>query len=239
MSVNDVAKKNGLDFLLYSYFGITIDDSAEKMIVAVINRAYRDAASHVLSVKDEYKDELKQDASTNIFDAITEEMQTLSFQKEEFDEFHRRLCDDLVQIYEDKNQHENIYKEDEGGNYRVFTYGIAQKWVNMTFKYMYLLNILFEENKSHEFIKKYGVMINDKANEFHIPIDSYMFKAIKKHLEIDFKRYNLPDAWSKIDNYDNYLKYQKQIRKEVRKSGIKKPIDWEFPAWIAQSKAEK
>ena len=48
-------KKNALNFLLYSYFGVTSDSDENELLRAAANRAYQDAASRVLSVcnKDE------------------------------------------------------------------------------------------------------------------------------------------------------------------------------------------
>ena len=40
--------ENALNFLLFSYFGITLRSSAEDIINAAISRAYRDSSSHVL-----------------------------------------------------------------------------------------------------------------------------------------------------------------------------------------------
>ena len=58
-------------FLLWSYFGLSTEevyqndekkDGHERLVEAAILRAYRDASSHVLSVKEEYKEDLKKDA---------------------------------------------------------------------------------------------------------------------------------------------------------------------------------
>ena len=48
-------KENAINFLLFGYFGITLENSKDDIISAAINRAYRDAASHVLSLKDDSK----------------------------------------------------------------------------------------------------------------------------------------------------------------------------------------
>ena len=59
--------KNAINFLLYSYFGITLDSSADEVLCAAIDRAYRDASSHVLSIKDEdTKLKKKDDAAIEI-----------------------------------------------------------------------------------------------------------------------------------------------------------------------------
>ena len=48
-------KKNALNFLLYSYFGVTSDSDENELLRAAASRAYQDAASRVLvlSVSDD------------------------------------------------------------------------------------------------------------------------------------------------------------------------------------------
>lgn len=73
-------------------------------------------------------------------------------------------------------------------------FGQAQKWINMTLKYW----ILFGDKR------KTGIEKN--AKYFHIPIDSYVQKGM-----FDEK---YPSAWSKIDDYETYMNYQRQHRKK-------------------------
>jgi hypothetical protein len=68
------------------------------------------------------------------------------------------------------------------------TYGQAQKWINMTLKYWLLLG----DTRIN------GIELN--AKYFHIPIDSYVQKGMFEEKS--------PKPWSKISNYDDYLKYQ-------------------------------
>jgi hypothetical protein len=67
-------------------------------------------------------------------------------------------------------------------------FGQAQKWINMTLKYWLLLG-----DKRINGIEK-------NAQYFHIPIDSYVQKGMFEE--------KYPKAWSKIDNYETYMKYQ-------------------------------
>lgn len=68
------------------------------------------------------------------------------------------------------------------------TFGQAQKWINMTLKYSLLLG-----DKRINGIEK-------NAKFFHIPIDSYVQKGMFGE--------KLPKAWSKINSYETYMKYQ-------------------------------
>lgn len=68
------------------------------------------------------------------------------------------------------------------------TYGQAQKWINMTLKYWLLLGSNRIPN------------IEKNSKYFHIPIDSYVQRGMFEE--------KYPKAWGKIDNYDDYFKYQ-------------------------------
>lgn len=52
-------KENAIDFLLYSYFAVTTDSEDEKLLYAAADRAYRDAASRVLSISTAYEGKKK------------------------------------------------------------------------------------------------------------------------------------------------------------------------------------
>ncbi len=139
----------GTIFLLWSYFGISVEELGkneeaiqEKLIEAAILRAYRDASSHVLSVKPDYKDDLKKQGIaeikkfvSNLYDTIDTWHAKTDRTKEEkrslYDELHRGVCKQLVNIYTDESHYATP-------KYR-FSYGIAQKWVNMSTKYIYIL----------------------------------------------------------------------------------------------------
>ena len=80
---------------------------------------------------------------------------------------------------------------------------------------------------------------------FHIPLDSYIIRYIKR--EPKQKRMNdFPESnglnnmysivglsgseWSKINDYKEYLEYQKTIRKDLSKSKML-PLQWELEHW--------
>lgn len=87
---------------------------------------------------------------------------------------------------------------------KVLTYGQAQKWINMTLKNLSMLNHKMVE-QTYEF--------------YHIPIDNYILDATK---------YELGCAWSKLNNYEKYLEFQKWFRSNYE--GI--PLDVEFKMWL-------
>lgn len=91
------------------------------------------------------------------------------------------------------------------------TYGQAQKWVNMFLKYYYIL-----EAKD----------IESKIEFFHVPIDSIIINLVKSKFSIS----GFPVAWSKLDDYDAYIKYQNDLRTKIIEEN-NFPLKWEFENW--------
>ena len=227
-------KKNAIDFLLYSYFGVTTDSDWEKCVEAAIMKAYNDAtmqgAYNALIPKgndDLHKksDKAKKEAATLIKTQIKELFTTYSGS---FCNWHSTLCGEI------KNRYSDVKSENT-----LFTYGNAQKWVNMTIKYICILDLL---NDYHYYRDNIGKHIKD----FHVPIDSYIIDAVKAEPRDD-KRYgeyvlgltSNVTSWSKWDRPDEYKSYQKNIRKEVQQKFVKSPIEWESKAWIEQAEKRK
>ncbi len=204
-----------MDFLIFSCLGITPGDGIDDIMNAAINRAYRDAASHVLKIDDKRKI-AKEKAVRNIKEAIN----TLSGTAD-YDKWHEKLCKELKKTYENE-----------------MSDGIAQKWVNMTMKYLYILN---DVTGNFAFIK------SAKA-KLHVPIDRYIIRAILKNEpeclplnEKAFKNGRLGkitfekiEAWSHW-KYEEYFKVQECLREIAKKEGVS-PMDWEGSAWISEAK---
>lgn len=240
-----------LNFFLYECLGITMGSAKDDILNAIIKTAYQDATRRVLSITNADIKALKKDAAMEL---IKESLDDLIGNDElDFDDWHRDLCKKLCDCYKDCPFNPG----------RSFTMGIAQKLVNMTLKYIYLLCCLYEDGfegdfEDSEFAEAFLDVCFTHSKKFHIPLDSYMLKAIAASpdqplrkdgnegdicgLGIDGKAYHI-NAWSKIDNYDDYIQYQLA----VRESKIFKnkrflsygPIDWEISAWIQQSMNEK
>lgn len=107
-----------------------------------------------------------------------------------------------------------------------FTYGQAQKWLNMTLKYLWLLDML--PNGLSE-------------AELHVPVDSFILEALKETQQFNTEGnritgsgesyYYNGKAWSAISDPQDYKKLQDGIRDIAKKQGIS-PIQWEGPAWM-------
>lgn len=118
--------------------------------------------------------------------------------QESFDNLHNEICNKLIRTY----NAEGI----------AFHYGQAQKWINMTMKY---LHVIKPENLSLEGSFPY----------LHVPIDQIILKCAEAELNVPVRNF----TWSTYD-YDGYIQIQKAIREKL-KSRKTFPLEWEFEAW--------
>ena len=158
----------------------------------------------------------------------------LEISQERYDCLHRRICDEL----------KGLYPEKATSVERKFTYGIAQKWVNMTMKYIYVLqNLLQAVEPEHPFCKTFGRQIASLASVLHAPIDSYVLAEERKDGIIDQREIrNSIQAWSKLDCYDTYIRFQKALCQGLQRMHRENPdrfplnlIDWESSARIERA----
>ena len=94
------------------------------------------------------------------------------------------------------------------GQHKMY-YGQAQKWINMALKYLFVLD---RELTSRNY------------RYFHIPIDNIVLKKLASMNEPPV----LTTAWSRLDSYEEYLKFQARYRSAF--AGI--PMDNEFTLWM-------
>lgn len=200
-----------LEFLKFSYFG-----NLKNPIEAASNRAYRDMCRTLKF------DVLPKDTKATIISDLKEAVNVIFKEEipiineggitspEKFDSWHCKVCENIKLLYNEKGIE--------------FTCGQAQKWVNMTIKYLYIL-------KDYNF---------DSVFEYlHIPVDKYILEIANKKLGIDAPT----NAWSRWDNYKEYKDYQKAIRKKLKEKTREKsdidtpPLLWEFKNWLEVAKA--
>lgn len=193
-----------LKFLKFSYFG-----DLTNLIEAAVNRAYRDMC-RTLNLKDisEAISKLKEEVKVIFENENKKHILNNIKNQDDFDTWHRGLCDKIIK----KSKKIEKYKITKESNKKKIqlTYGQVQKWVNMIMKYLYILEV---EGYTFDSVFEY----------LHIPIDKYILKGVEDDLEI--KR--PVDAWSRWDNYDEYLKYQNDIREKICTT----PLRWEFENW--------
>lgn len=229
-----------MDFLIYSYFKIIpkviYGDSREPdystyRIEKAIIKAYEDAtnegAYNTLFKKTIEAGKLKQlksaseRARNDSAKFLFLQIQKLSALASNYKEWHKNTCEGLYKKYSKVCLNENE---------PFFTYGNAQKWVNMTMKYLWLLGLL--DNTVD-------------CERLHIPIDSFIIDAMWSDQNVNLplrpengdrsKTYAKPSdhvlGWSQWDD----------IMYGAFRSGLpeKYSLCWENDAWIEQAEKRK
>lgn len=242
--------KNALDFMLFSYFKATFDVGC--LFEGAVRAAYNDATMRNALVlknsenKDEnYKKAYKKSekerkaihfiVKEKIIKITMEAVDNLSKNTDDFTEWHKNICNKLVNGDKEyigfDNSYDNLSKQHNEEFYELdkdhpqyFTIGNAQKLINMTLKNLYIITTvssLCEVNKqAQKWCDKFSWIYDINLD---IPIDSYILNYT------DIKKV----TWSKISDYKDYKENQETIRKNL------KTIDDECPAWIKEADNEK
>ncbi|MDD6483619.1 MAG: hypothetical protein PUF72_03470 [Clostridiales bacterium] len=217
------------EFLMYSYFGFSYGDIGKRdkydiIIKKCTHVAYRDLARTV-----KFSQSAKQLNATekkNLIESVEDYIAGEVSKKDinaDFDKWH---CDSCEGIINKMNSGDTLSPNS-------FTYGQAQKWLNMTIKYMWLLGLLGESFK-------------DCENKLHVPADSVIIEAVWENKEVYLplkpnakreKSYNSDKVipWSKWD-FESYKKFQSSLREYVSKKDPPEiPLEWEAKAWITHA----
>ena len=167
----------------------------EDIVELAISKAYKDLMRTIRGfASNKNNSVIKINAKNSIKTYVINIVSYNSMNQDLFDKLHREQCYKLIEIFDDQE----------------FTVGQAQKWINMTFKNLHLL--------------EYSDI--DKIYEFcHIPVDSYIL-CITKYDKLN-------KCWSKLNDYDEYLIYQEWFRNEYSNDV---PLDKEFHLWLEESR---
>lgn len=250
-------KKEMWDFVLWNMFGISSEDMAcsDPQRQRAIAKKCADTAFLDLRRTLRYNDQgskpdrkaFRDKINGIIADALSELLDKT--EQGDFDEIHNEICEEIIEA----TKNSSAIKSEE------FHYGHAQKWLNMTLKYMYLLG-LWEE----EFERVIPWM--------HVPVDSYILKAAafsesklmesseccielkcclrltKAVPEIDkdesgqtrYSSYGWKSkSWSRW-NREEYCHFQSELRKAISEKGTWDcPFFWEEDAWIEQAQLDQ
>ena len=233
-------KETAINFMIYNLIGIDPEtcNEMEEIIEQAIQRAYRDAASRVLSIKDDTKDEIKREAAQKLKSRIVS-IDSKKESTESFDSWHRETCEILYDFF-NNDEKDGIYKDNDN---RHFTCGIAQKWVNMTMKYLALIYEAFigydyPGKGLKEYVEWYKDNLYAFEAAFHIPIDSYVIKGLKACHKNDEKITQiLSVTWSKWNDYEKYKKVQDAFRNDLKENEM--PLDKENKIWIEIAEKDK
>lgn len=217
-----------LEFLKYAYFNITKGDSMNDILSKCANKAYMDLCRTIKfktddgSIKAECKTKIC-DMLVNNYDVLMNAVNSIDDKQTVFDKEHNQICEEIIKTYSEISE---------------FTYGQAQKWLNMMLKYVLLI-------EGDSVLKSY----------LHIPIDSYIMQAVgsdnpklKQCLKLEcipqkngtVGKYseNTSKPWSKW-NYEEYIAFQNSIRTAIAESDYNSPIEWENQAWIEVAEYRK
>ena len=175
------------------FYKLIIYGNIDKPLLSCINLAYRDVCRTITGFSKYLNHDSVYKNAVDILNLNIEKLLKLNISSQiMFDEWHKNLCDDLILCFEKQP----------------FSYGQAQKWINMTLKYVSMM-----EHKKVVNIYEF----------FHVPIDNYIIIATD---------YKFDKAWSRINNYDCYNIFQKWFRDNYK--GI--PLDVEFKMWLTANK---
>lgn len=189
-------KTDNENFLIRLYFGPEKD-----YLGSCIKRAYLDFSRTIHGIGNIADDGICHKDATemmrDLFAALSDSKATPDQQR--FDQWHRDACDRLKDLYA---RH----------GYNEFHFGQAQKWLNMTLKYIYVMGN--DRLPRYEGFYEFG----------HVPLDNIIIDS--------FKKYNPPPLklpWSRLNDYEEYLRYQIWIRDKFPESS---PLAVEFHLWL-------
>ncbi len=205
-------KKHANYFILPSYtFGKACDN------------AYADMARHVLHIVEKpFGDKsVRETAKEEAKNFLKVQLRVVRFKSQnDFDKWHTGTCRELIKIYK-RNE---CFDENEQPS---FTYGHAQKWLNMLFKYLYV----------YEYSDEFKDFFKDKAELtklLHVPIDAKILE--EAHKTFGLKKPNC--GWSQMDE-NTYRDYQQELRNKITKNldppcgkeDGKIPFYWKLMLW--------
>lgn len=278
--------KNAINFLLYSYFNLTLEDGTDTILETSINKAYRDATQQgaynavltkhctekedgkkcpgnkctkkenegCIKKKSEYARKTGTEEIKNAIASLLE-MDEESFSKVDFDKWHETICNTLLKTcYKEVNEVDSEEK--------IFEYGNAQKWINMTLKYICILYKIFHEyrGKNCEFCRTYRKMLKHNERYFHVPVDRYIIESVWNNTEValppsgkikdedilkkargkEYSDYNSEkmEPWGRWEK-ESYKRFQKSLQDAYFLKEDEKPLDWENKSWIEIAKKKR
>lgn len=198
MCWNQLTEEDVKTFLLIAYFGDFRDDP----IYVAANNAYLDLCRTIKfktipSITEEKKAELRRWSVDKIRSSVIELSEIADLDCEKFDNWHKILCNALKKHYNDNGVQ--------------FHYGQAQKWVNMTMKYLSVI----DRNATAPYFAY-----------LHVPVDSIVIDLASEELGLVRPQ----SRWSRMAS-DEYIEYQKALCNAIREHNNLAPMLWEFRCW--------
>ena len=221
---------DAIDFLLFSYFSISSTDDIDQIVDSAIEKAYLDAVQQgafntMLNKNNRDQARTAHNNCTKLIKKRVAEVLRFEINAEQYDSWHNMLCKDLLSQYKDVG-------------IGFFEYGNAQKWVNMTMKYLFIIETVLETGSLSAIIQLSDVL--------HVPVDSYIIQNVWEDTDIvlpiiktlkDGSRGTYSSG--KITSWSKWKENEYIDFKESMKHKEPLPFAWEGPAWIAQAKKIK
>lgn len=214
VTVTDMDQKLRHTSLVTFYFGtrVALDPTSSEAIENVSHRAYRDLSRTLHGIGSHPdKKVLLDDTHASLYQFITD-LKNLTTQ-EEFNALHDSWCNKRIEFFK-KHPHPDRKTF-------ALTYGQAQKWINMTLKYLAVID--------HPAIAPIYTFL-------HIPIDSIIYEEAKHSVTgIGVPRSPGNVSWSRLDQ-NQYQDYQQQLHDRITSADPSvAPLDWEAQAWVTRS----
>lgn len=202
--------------LIAFYFGPNVAQEvppkSKKAIEAVSHRAYRDLCRTLTHIGTHpKKNKLLDETHSSLYGVVTQLETDPVRDQQDFDDRHERWCLDRISFFKEHPHGDKNKKVD-------FTYGHAQKWINMTLKYLAVLQ---------------HPAVLEVYSYLHVPVDSIVYEeAEDPTLGIAVPRPPGGKKWSKLSG-EQYRTYQEQLRGAIADQGeCVAPLDWEAKAWV-------
>lgn len=143
----------------------------------------------------------RQECESILIDALLKVYSKKTITEQQFIDWETTLARNIREIY-----HKNEIK--------LYTYGNAQKWINIAIKYLFSSDHIDYAHKLFEVC--------------YLPIDRII--QDKAYKELGVKK--LPVAWSKCDNLQEILDYEENIKNAIKqKTSYTSRLWWECNAW--------
>lgn len=192
------------DFLFQTYFGGNGDE-----LDRFISRAYRDlnrTFSGIGKLDNELKSRILNGAKVELKKQVAALCVDKTITLDRFNAWHDSTCKALKDYYA-----KSLLTVSSAS----FTYGQAQKWVNMTMKYCWVCG-----GKELDELQPWFPMA-------HVPVDEVILIAAKEEKVVTGR----PCVkWSKWDNEQEYKDFQLTLRNAAAKKN-KAPLELEFEWW--------
>lgn len=196
--------------LIAFYFGVrvAVASPTEPAVLGNISqRAYRDLSRTLHGIGTHPDKTTLLNSTHQSLHRFTAGLETVDSQGE-FDDLHETWCHERIGFFAEHPRTDREF---------IFTYGHAQKWLNMAMKYLAVLD--------HPSVQRLYPYL-------HVPIDTIVYNQANR---IGVCRPPGGTSWSRLDG-KQYLDYQNRLRARIDEQNIySAPLDWEATIWISRN----